>query len=122
MTNCIHCGSKLTKKKKAKLKIVFLNDDDLEFIRESNHIEGEYSFGAFHNACESFRWAFGNKSRKINKNYILAVHQILMKNLNSRIAGKFRKCDVMVGGRQCLDPKEIIFVYLPTLISKRPSK
>lgn len=85
-----------------------------EFLSESNKIEREYSKEALEDAKKA--WTCGeielsNKKGDIIKDVtpdlILAIHRRLMRRLNPRIAGKIRTCDVWVGNRKCLNPKEI---------------
>lgn len=102
---CPNCGNEL-KNVTRNLKIVVLNDEDIEFLRESNAIEREYSDMALDDAMEAFRFAYANKNQ-FTVEYILEIHKLLMIRLNKRIAGKIRKVDVWVGSRKCLDPKEI---------------
>ena len=57
-----------------------MNKDELEFLQESNAIEGEYSDEA---------------------------QEDQMRRLEPRIAGACRTCDVYVGGKKCMNPKRI---------------
>lgn len=72
----------------------------VEFLKESNAIEGVYGeYPALKDSLEA--WDFAYKNRKeIDIDYILEIHRLLMKNLNPRIAGKFRDCDVWIGGHR----------------------
>jgi len=73
-----------------------------EFLIESNAIEGVYSkYPALKDSWEAWNFAYKNR-KKIDINYILEIHKLLIKNLNPRIAGKFRDCDVYIGGRRCI--------------------
>jgi Fic family protein len=76
-----------------------LTQEEIEFLRQSNAIEGEYS----EEACEDAEkaWIYAKKiildhKQQITLDFILAVHRRLMKRLNPRIAGKFRKVEVGV--------------------------
>ncbi len=106
MTKCINCGTELEKKKTAHLKVILLDENDCEFLSESNAIEKEYSQVAMDDAMEAYRWAYEYR-REFSIDYLLRIHGRLMKRLNPRIAGKIRECPVFVGDRECLDHKDI---------------
>lgn len=82
---------------------------EVEFLKESNAIEREYSEQALEDALTSWNYAkvFVLSGRRIDMPMIKTVHKFLLKNLDSKIAGKIRKVDVWVGDRKCLDPEEI---------------
>lgn len=104
---CPHCGTELKEKEKMqKIEVVFLRDEDQEFIKESNAIEEEYSQEAFDDACDAYRWAYKHKN-DFSLKYIKEIHKRLMKRLNPRIAGNLRDCKVWVGNRECLAFKKI---------------
>jgi len=104
---CSNCGHELKETKGRKeIKVVLLTEEDREFLKESNAIEGEYSKEALEDAEDSFRYAYDYKD-KINIDYILEIHRLLMKRISPRIAGKTRECDVFVRNRKCLNPEEI---------------
>lgn len=67
-----------------------------EFLDHSNRIEREYSYEAFEDALEA--WEYLEKKDRITLKEVREVHHLLMKRLNPRIAGQFRKCDVRIGG------------------------
>lgn len=78
-----------------------------EFIKESNAIENEHSEQAFQDSLKA--WGYGytaiiHQNGFIGINDILTIHGMVMKNLNPDIAGKWRACSVMVGGRTCPRP------------------
>ena len=66
-----------------------------EFLFESNKIEREYSKEALEDSIIAWDWAKKQKGHT-NKKLILGIHKRLMKRLNPRIAGKFRKVGVGV--------------------------
>ncbi len=74
-------------------------DDVMEFIQHSNWIEREPSQEAFDDAMEA--WELALTFDEITNTEVLAIHEVLMKRLNKRIAGKLRTCKVWVGGREC---------------------
>lgn len=86
-----------------------MKKQEVVFLKESNAIEREYSTEALTDAIEAWKYAkmFLPSGKKIDIPMIKTVHQFLLKRLDSRIAGKIRKCDVWVGGRKCLSPKKI---------------
>lgn len=84
-----------------------LTKQEIEFLKESNAIEREYSEKALEDAKHSWNFAKRHKHNEIDIEFIKLIHQELMKRLNPRIAGKIRGIDVWVGNRKGLDPKEI---------------
>ncbi len=84
-----------------------MKEEEIEFLKESNAIEREYSEEALEDAKHA--WNFAKKHRhKFDIEFIKLIHQELMRRLNPRIAGKIRKCDIWVGGRKGYNPEEII--------------
>lgn len=82
-----------------RVKSTVLHKDIIEFLTHSNKIEKEYSKDALKDAITAWEWALINKDEKIGIQYIKKVHQLLMRNRNPFIAGKFRKCDVKINGK-----------------------
>lgn len=70
-----------------------------EFLKQSNFIESEYGSEALDDSIKS--WDYLIEKDNITVNRVLDAHNILLKNLNSRIAGKLRDCNVRVGSRIC---------------------
>jgi len=72
----------------------------LEFLKESNAIENEWSADSLLQAF--YAWEYVEKQPKMNFYVILKTHQILMKNrpLLANERGKFRKQDVYIGGHK----------------------
>lgn len=85
----------------------------IEFLKESNAIEGVYDEQSLNNAV----WAFGflNNHDEINPYLVLQVHEILMKDVEawseprllSKYRGVIRDCDVYIGGKKALNPSVI---------------
>lgn len=71
-----------------------------EFLKHNNYIEGEYSQEAFEDAKKARKFAYKHREHLVLW-HVLEIHRILMVNLNPRIAGKWRDCDVWIGGRHC---------------------
>jgi len=69
-----------------------------EFIGESNAIEGVYSEQAFDDAMEA--WNYLKEKQFLTLEVILQTHYLLMQNLELGIAGKWRDCDVWIGGHR----------------------
>lgn len=69
------------------------------FLKQSNYIEGEYSDISYQDAKRAFRYALKHKT-ELNVKHILMIHQLLMKRLNPRIAGKLRDTDVWIAGKR----------------------
>lgn len=87
-----------------------------QFLKESNAIEGVYDYNSFEQAKMAWEFAIGLEQMQFDE--LLHIHALLMINLNSRIAGKLRKVDVMVGGRIC--PKagsvrRMLYQFIPNL-------
>lgn len=72
---------------------------EIDTLYESNLIENEKSEEALEDAIEAWKFAKENMG-KIDVAYVLEIHRLLMKRLRPDIAGKFRTCDVWIGG-QC---------------------
>lgn len=85
-----------------------LNKTDIEFLRESNAIEGVYDIDSLYQAKEAWKFLKGVKSLTIGD--ILKTHKILMlnQNLMPDEKGYFRKCKIYVGGREGVD-----FISIP---------
>lgn len=69
-----------------------------EFLRHSNRIEGEYSQSAFNDALEA--WNYLVNEPVLTLDVVLHTHFLLMRNTRPDIAGRFRDCDVWIGGRK----------------------
>ena len=83
-----------------------------EFLKHSNYIEGEYGDQALMDA--KLAWITAQSGcKQVNINYILSIHNSLLKNLKPKIAGKFRSCDVWIGGiRKLFINKRMIYGQL----------
>lgn len=86
-----------------------MKNKEIEFLKESNKIEGEYSEEALDDSEDAWEYAkvMIPIGMKIDVQYIKTIHKFLMKRLDSRIAGKIRKCDVSIAGRLGINPEEI---------------
>lgn len=78
-----------------------IDKDIIDFLKESNAIEREYSKQALTDATKAWRHAVKYYPMPISVEYVLKIHEILMKNLRPDIAGELRRCPVWVGGREC---------------------
>lgn len=74
-----------------------ISPEVVEFLRESNAIEDEYSDEALHDAIRAWMYGMG---AAIKVGSILKIHERLMKRLRPDIAGKLRNCDVYIGGHR----------------------
>jgi Fic family protein len=75
-------------------------DQLIEFIKESNAIEKEYSQQAVDDSLDAWSWLKDVKELTLMD--ILIIHKAMMRHLDPKIAGKIRgeiKVDVAVGGR-----------------------
>jgi len=70
-------------------------NEELEFLQHSNYIEGEYSEGALEDAVEA--WKYAKSLDKIYSKEMFEIHKILMRRVNSGIAGRIRRVPVHVG-------------------------
>lgn len=76
-----------------------MNQDEIDFLKESNLIESEPSDEAFNDACAAWEYAKQYK-HELSLDVILKIHHTLMRRLNSKIAGKWRvNVAVTVGGK-----------------------
>lgn len=82
----------------AKIIIYNTNKDIEDFLRQSNHIESEFSEEAYEDA--KLAWEYLVNENKINYDILLEIHRILMQRLRPDIAGKWRTCDVWIGGKR----------------------
>lgn len=97
-----------------------------EFLKHSNWIEQERSEQALDDAWRAWKFAKANMD-DFDVDYVLKIHQLLMRNLNPYIVGKFRDCDVMIGGKRKVftseyhlksDLKEVILLMLTKVEDK----
>lgn len=77
--------------------MTFYNRRILEFLQHSNWIEKEYSQQALIDAKAAWDFMFDSE---FTINNLLDTHKLLLKNLRPDIAGRFRKCDVFIGGER----------------------
>lgn len=80
----------------------FVQEQEELFAKTSSQIEGEFSDEAWHDHLEA--WDYIKHQNELTHSSILKCHEILQKRLRPDIAGKFRDCDVMVGGHVCPNP------------------
>ncbi len=87
-----------------------MKNKEIEFLKESNAIEREYSEEALEDSKDAWSFAIRH-SHMINIEFIRGVHRQIMKSLNPKIAGSIRKCPIYVGNRinyrECLKPELI---------------
>ena len=69
-----------------------------EFLLESNAIEGVHGEGALEDALRA--WNYISDKSFLTPEVILGAHNFLSKNLDPRIAGFWRTCDVWIGGKR----------------------
>lgn len=84
--------------------------EELDFLSESNAIEGEYSKQAMADAKHA--WAYARKlktAKAVTYKDVLEIHRLLMVKLNPRIAGEWRYCTVYVGNHVApVQPESVI--------------
>lgn len=80
---------------------------ELEFLKESNAIEGDFDKDSLRQAA--YAWEFLKEQEELNIDVILRIHKILMlhQNLMPNQKGYFRNCQVWIGGRQGIDWQRI---------------
>lgn len=76
----------------------YKKSDVKKFLTESNYIESEFSGEAFEDALSA--WSYISSFKTIDISIILDVHRLLMNRLRPDIAGKWRNCDVFIGGKR----------------------
>jgi Fic family protein len=74
---------------------------EIDFLKESNAIENELSQKALDDAMGA--WEYAKEHRhNLDLNAVLKIHHLLMRRLNSKIAGKWRvNIAVQVGSKYC---------------------
>jgi len=77
----------------------------IEFLKQSNLIEKVGTEGMA-DSIKAYEYIMQIKGDLIEK-HLLKTHKLLMKNLNPKIAGKFRNCLVQVGNRICPPVNEL---------------
>jgi len=84
----------------------YTNKQINEFLKESNAIEQVYSKQALADAHKA--WSYLKEKQFLTPEVILATHNFLGRNIEPEIAGKWRDCDVYIGGKR----KIFISTYL----------
>jgi len=74
----------------------------IEFITQSNEIECIGSQEAIDDSLIAWSYLAGNNA--LTESIVKKTHYYIIKNLNSRIAGHYRKCNVYVGDRMGYPP------------------
>lgn len=84
-----------------------MNKKEIEFLKESNAIEGVYNIDSLEQA--KFAWEYLKKQKELTTSVILKTHKILMlhQNLYGYEKGYWRRCRVWVGGREGLDYESV---------------
>ncbi len=75
-----------------------MKKEEIEFLKESNKIEGETSIIALEDAKHAWNFAKRHRHNKFDIDFIKKIHFELMNRLNPRIAGKIREVPVYIGG------------------------
>jgi len=82
-----------------------MSDEEIEFLRESNAIEGEYDALALADAISA--WEYAKAVSVPDRHCILGIHEKLMKRLRPDIAGIRRQVAVMIGGKELPNPGSV---------------
>ena len=72
-----------------------------EFLNESNKIESVYDPQSLKDALSAWNYLIKQDSLTVDR--ILETHRILMSNLDFKIAGKLRECEVYIGGEATIE-------------------
>lgn len=75
-----------------------LTSEEIEFLDHSNRIEREYSKETLDDAKKA--WEYAKTCDTIGLPELLEIHRLLLERLDPEIAGKFRDCDVFIGGER----------------------
>ena len=77
-----------------------MNEDVIEFLKESNNIEDEWDDDSLAQAI--YAWSYVIKEDKLSIGSVLKTHKILMlhQNINPDEKGYFRKRPVWIGGHE----------------------
>jgi Fic family protein len=80
-----------------------MTETEIEFLRESNAIEGVFDDDSLQQA--KYAWEYLLEQKEINTGVVLKLHKILMlhQKLQPDQKGYFRRVQVWVGGREGLD-------------------
>jgi len=79
-----------------------LSTTELEFLEQSNFIEGVYDSDSLDKAVKA--WTYLKKQPELTAKVVLKVHSTLMQGkLFAGERGKWRRCNVRVGSRICPD-------------------
>jgi fido (protein-threonine AMPylation protein) len=80
-----------------------MNDDELQFLEQSNWIEGVYDPPSLDDAVRA--WKYLKKQTMLTIDVVEIVHRLLMKNksLPPEELGAYRKSEVTIGGRMGLN-------------------
>lgn len=70
--------------------------ETIEFLQHSNWIERETSLTSLDDAMTA--WSFAMTLELLQVRDFIEVHRLLMSNIRPDIAGKYRTCDVWIGG------------------------
>lgn len=81
-----------------KKKLIYNKDTAKEMLIQSNLIEDMGMSYAHDDAMKA--WKYIVTVPKLSVASILRVHELLAQRVNPRIAGKFRDCDVYIGGNR----------------------
>ncbi len=94
-----------------------MEKEEIEFLKESNKIEGETSKEALEDAKHAWNFAKRHRHNKVDIDFIKKIHFELMNRLNPRIAGKIREVPVYIGGECRSQSKEEIIHCFNELIN-----
>jgi fido (protein-threonine AMPylation protein) len=87
------------KKEKKVIMKPYSKGDVTRFLMESSAIESQYGKIAQEDSEKAWAFAFKGKG-KMDVDWVLGIHKLLMQRIYPEIAGKLRNCDVWIGGKR----------------------
>ncbi|TAK94652.1 Fic family protein [Patescibacteria group bacterium] len=79
-----------------------MTNEEIEFLKESNAIEREYSDKALQDAIKA--WQYLKKQDKLTDKVVLRTHELLTKRImHPDASGRLRQCKVYIGGREGME-------------------
>ena len=85
-----------------------MNNDVLEFLKESNHIEEEYRKWALDDAIEA--WNYAESKTELSHGLIREIHFLLIREISPYIAGMYRTHNTQIDGMDCTEQWKIHYL------------
>lgn len=92
-----------------------MKEEEIEFLRESNHIEQVYDEQSLKDSIRAWGFLKEQAKKEINPYIVMQVHELLMENVGAwsepkllpKYRGVLRDCDVYIGGKKALAPEAL---------------